>query len=91
MRVSGSQWTHSEIRIISNSCGEKETLPGNVGKVGDRLPLSGVCVFGYCMIASRSVGDLRSSEAEPEGSHGGFAASGAGGRYPNELCGLTVL
>jgi hypothetical protein len=43
------------------------------------------------MIALGAMGERRWSEAEPEGSHGGVAVSGAGGRYPNELCGLTVL
>lgn len=33
----------------------------------------------------------RWSVAEPEGSHGVVAVSGAGERYPNELCGRIVL
>ncbi len=31
----------------------------------------------------------RWSEAEPEGGHGGVAVSGAGGRYPSELCSVV--
>ncbi|MEJ7932768.1 hypothetical protein WG907_00665 [Sphingobium sp. AN558] len=41
--------------------------------------------------ASGAIAARRWSEAEPEGGNGGVAVSGAGGRYPSELWGRTVL
>jgi hypothetical protein len=44
-----------------------------------------------CEIASGAMAGRRWSVAEPKGSHGGVAVSGAEGRYSNEMRGLTVL